>query len=195
MSWLDAIAAMQQAHLDLADAVDELRKRMADMQQPGTVAAVDAAQQLVQLDLGPDPETGATKLSPWAPYAQWAGDMKDHSAPSVGQQMMLHAPGGDLEQAYAVPFTFSNANPSPSQSADERVRTWGGTKRTWTKDAVKTESGTASHEVSKDAVASTKGGASHVVSADSVLTKKGNSAVAVTDKLIDQKAPKIRMNC
>lgn len=95
----------------------EVRQRLATMKRPGTVAAVDAEAKRVRLRLGGSDDEPF--LSPWVPYAQIAGDLKVHAVPSVGQQMMLHAPSGDMRQGVAEPFTWSDDQPSPSDDPDE----------------------------------------------------------------------------
>jgi len=102
----------------------ELERRVAMQGTAGTVASVDAAKGTVRLKIGKD-EDGADVLSPPVPYAQIAGALKVHSPPSVGQQMMLMAPGGDIEQAAAMPFTWSDQNTTPNDKGDENTLTFG----------------------------------------------------------------------
>ena len=101
----------------------EVRGRLANSSRPGSVHAVVAETQRVRLRLG---GTDAEPfLSPWAPYSQIAGALKVHTVPSVGQQMMLISPSGDPRQAVAMPFTWSDDQPSPSEAADEVVISFG----------------------------------------------------------------------
>ena len=96
--------------------------RGANSLRPGVVTHVDVsnpAAPRVRLRLG---GTEAEPfLSPWVPFGQSAGALKLHSP----QQMVLHAPSGVWEQGYAQPLGFSQAQPSPSSSADEHVLTFG----------------------------------------------------------------------
>jgi phage baseplate assembly protein V len=89
----------------------------------GTVAQVDPAAGTVRLRFGGN-EHGDYLSAP-IPYAQTAGAMRIHSPPSVGQQMMTMAPGGDLRQAIAMPLGFSSATPSPSGAGNQHVMTFG----------------------------------------------------------------------
>lgn len=109
---------------DLIARVADLERRHAGQFRHGTVEEVDAAKQRCRLKLG-EGEDGTPFLGPWVPYAQLAGAMKAHVPVSKGQQMTLMSPTGDFRQAIAVPFTFSESNPSPSDKADENVMTYG----------------------------------------------------------------------
>lgn len=120
-------------HLTLEDMLAALFRRVNDVERRldnsarhGVVSDVDAAKHLVRLKIGgtdDDPQK-----SPWIPYGQIAGAMKVHSVPSVGQNMTAFSPTGDHRQAIALPFTWNNDNPSPSQNADEHVITFGNLK-------------------------------------------------------------------
>ncbi|MDP2214769.1 phage baseplate assembly protein V [Phenylobacterium sp.] len=118
----------------LARRVAELERRMANIIREGTVSEVDPVRKRVRLRLGgPDQ---APFLSPWVRYAQQAGDLKVHAPPSVGQQMTLHSPAGDIRLGQALPYTWSEAQPSPSDAGDENVLTFGSVKISLTAEAV-----------------------------------------------------------
>jgi len=106
---------------DLARRVAELERRMANTMREGSVAAVSGG--LCRLRLGGSDEEPF--LSPWVPYAQHAGALKIHTPPSLGQQMTLFSPAGDLRRGQALPFTWSDAEPAPSDAADLNVLTFG----------------------------------------------------------------------
>ena len=104
-------------HLELVDLVDDLRKRFARSQINGKVAEVNHEEGWCRVNLG-EGDDGKPMLSPKIPFYQKAGKIKDHVPVSEGQQVTLHAPGGDLESAYVVPFTWSNENKSPGNGPD-----------------------------------------------------------------------------
>ncbi|MBN9021024.1 MAG: phage baseplate assembly protein V [Rhizobiales bacterium] len=110
--------------VELAARIAELERRFSGMVRHGTVEEVDTSRHCVRLKFGTDVEAKPF-LSPWIPYAQMAGALKVHVPPSVGQQFTLMAPAGDWQQAVAVPFTWSNQNPAPSESGEENVLTFG----------------------------------------------------------------------
>ncbi|MCB1500826.1 MAG: phage baseplate assembly protein V [Bauldia sp.] len=115
--------------VELAARIAELERRFSGMMRHGTVEELDTSKHRVRLKFGTDVE-GKPFLSPWIPYAQMAGALKVHIPPSVGQQFTLMAPAGDWQQAVAVPFTWSNQNPAPSESGDENVLTLGDVRMT-----------------------------------------------------------------
>lgn len=114
---------------ELASRVADLERRFSGVMRHGTVHEVDPAKQIVRLKMG-DGEDGGPFLSPWLPYAQIAGALKVHTPPSAGQQMTILSPSGDWLQGTALPFTWSNGNPSPSSSGSEHVLTFGDVKIT-----------------------------------------------------------------
>lgn len=116
---------------DIAD----LRRRMDTMFRHGPVKEVDTETQRARIAMGKGVD-GQEQLSPWIPYAQQAGALKIHTAPSVGQNMTMLAPNGDPEQALLMPFTWNQGNPSPSSSAAENVLTFGDVKLVVTESSV-----------------------------------------------------------
>lgn len=80
--------------------------------QYGVVASVDHANATCTVTLG-DLTTGEL---PWV--AQRAGGMRYWSPPSIGEQCVLFAPEGDLENALVVLGLYSDANPPPSNDPD-----------------------------------------------------------------------------
>jgi phage baseplate assembly protein gpV len=113
--------------VELVMRVNELERRFASAFRHGTVEQVDAEKHVVRIRIGEPEESsnGQPFLSPWVPYGQFAGALKVHTPPSVGQQMTMLNPTGDFRQAVAIPLTWSDANPSPSNSKDEHVLTFG----------------------------------------------------------------------
>ena len=119
----------------LAARVAELERRVAGMFRSGNVDDVDPAKQRVRLDLGPSSNGGRFR-SPWVPYSQIGGALKAHTPPSKGQQMSLVSPSGNMQQAVAMPMTFSEENASPSQDGEANVITYGGFNISLTADTL-----------------------------------------------------------
>ena len=125
--------------LDIFNRLAALERRVAGMIRHGTVAEVNAAEGWVRLDMG---EGDSGKLiSPKVPYGQFAGALKVHTPPSVGQTMTMVSPGGDPRQAVALPMTWSNQNASPSGSESENVVTFGDVRIELTEGGVRVEVG------------------------------------------------------
>lgn len=58
-------------------------------------------------------------VTQWLPWlTQRAGHSRTWWAPSVGEQVLLLAAGGELDTAFVLPGIFSDDNPAPSASAD-----------------------------------------------------------------------------
>jgi len=80
--------------------------------QYGVIASVDHANATCTVTLG-DLTTGDL---PWV--AQRAGAARIWSPPSVGEQCVVLAPEGDLENGLVVVGLYSDANPPPSNDPD-----------------------------------------------------------------------------
>lgn len=135
---------------DLARRVADLERRMANTMREGTVEAVDPARKRVRLRLGGS--EGEPFLSPWVPYSQTAGALKIHSPPSEGQQMTLLAPAGDIRRGQAVPFTWSDAEPAPSDEGDQHVLTFGDLRIEITGDGFDVRFGSSEIQVRRDQI-------------------------------------------
>lgn len=107
--------------LELLPRVAELERRVANMMVPGRVEAVDPANKRVKLQVGTADEPMS---SPWLPYAQIAGKLKVHTLPTLGQQMTLFNPAGDIRMGLAMPLGWTNDNVSPGDD-DRPVLTFG----------------------------------------------------------------------
>jgi phage baseplate assembly protein V len=93
----------------------ELERRIANLIRYGTIAAVDHGAVTVRVNLG-EITTGAVR---WA--SARAGTTTTWSPPTVGEQVMLVSPNGDLSAGTAIVGLYSDAHPSPSSSPDEHV--------------------------------------------------------------------------
>lgn len=144
---------------ELAIRVASLERRVNGGMLSGVVHQVDASLGLVRLNLGD--ATGDLYLSPWVPYAQIGGQIRLHNPPSVGQQMMLMAPGGEIRQALALPLGFSDENPSPSDEDDAAVLTFGSLSIRLTGDGAVVTVGGVSLEITGSGVAITGGSVTH----------------------------------
>lgn len=144
----------------LAARVAHLEHRFANTARHGTVEEVDTEKQRLRLRLGED-DQGKPFIGPWIPYAQMAGALKVHAPPSVGQQYTLFAPTGDWQQAVAVPFTWSDQNPSPSQKQDENVITYGNAKIELRDGQLKMTVGDAVLDIASGKITMTVGGAGY----------------------------------
>lgn len=128
--------------LDMA--VNRLHQRTARSFRFGKVHKVDIEKKRIQLNFAAEGEEPF--LSPLVPYSQVAGSRKRHEPPSVGQQMAyLEQSGGVSSMGLAVPLTWSNDNPSPGDSEDEHVETFGDLKIVTKSDAFEVYLGDQTH--------------------------------------------------
>ncbi len=123
--------------------VQILRHLIENMHRPGTVTDVDysdATKPRVRIQIGTD-DQGQPVKSPWLPVASFAGEMARHHPVTKGQQMMMHAPDGNHENGYLVPYSFSQKIPSPSTDAASYVDKFGQYTHTIEKTSVETDVG------------------------------------------------------
>lgn len=146
--------------VELAARIAELERRFSGTMRHGTVEETDPSRHRVRLKLGTDVE-GKPFLSPWIPYAQMAGALKVHVPPSIGQQFTLMAPAGDWQQAVAVPFTWSNQNPAPSESGEENVLTFADVRLTLKDGRLEISAAGVNLELTGNGLAITGGEVSH----------------------------------
>lgn len=161
---LDLISELQQALADLREEVATERASRERMFRKGKVSDVDPKKQLYRQEIGQDKD-GKPVKSAWIPYGQIAGARKEHSPPSVGQQMVMFSPDGDFEQAFGIPLTWSKDNASPSDKGDEDVATRGASKDTTRADQRLLEVGKSSISI--------KDGTIVLKSGDTTLTIDG----------------------
>ena len=102
----------------LEETLSDLLRRLENIVTLGTVHTVSGA--LCRVAIGGD----ANHLTPPIKWlAGRASQTSQWSQLSVGEQVVLLSPSGDIGNAVAVPSLYSSANPAPSASADETVTT------------------------------------------------------------------------
>lgn len=95
--------------------MNELQRLIQNLIRVGVVAEVDRARPGCRVTTG-----GLT--TDWLPWlVPRAGESREWSAPSVGEQVLLLAVGGELGTAFVLPGLYSDAHPAPSDSADAQV--------------------------------------------------------------------------
>lgn len=101
--------------MDTAAALVELTRRLDNLMRPGTIAAVDHVEARCRVQTG-------DLLTDWLPWlTQRAGNTRIWSPPTVGEQVMLLSPSGDLGAAWVLPATFRDDHPAPSDSPNLHV--------------------------------------------------------------------------
>ncbi|WP_424894918.1 phage baseplate assembly protein V [Tepidimonas sp. HKU79] len=101
-------------HQDMTEA----ERRLSNVVMLGQVAELDAKKARVRVQAGPI-------LTAWLPFATVrAGPDRTWHAPEAGEQVVLVAPGGDLNQAVVVGSLYRDAYPPPADSADITRTLW-----------------------------------------------------------------------
>ena len=101
-------------HQDMTEA----ERRLSNLVMLGQVAELDAKKARVRVQAGPI-------LTAWLPFATVrAGLDRTWHAPEPGEQVVLVAPGGDLNQAVVVGSLYRDAYPPPADSADISRTEW-----------------------------------------------------------------------
>ena len=92
--------------------MQEIARAIRNLIRTGIVSDVDLKEGLCRI------QTGGMQTT----WLNWlttrAGRSRTWWAPSVGEQVLLLAIGGELDTAFVLPGIFSDDNPAPSASAD-----------------------------------------------------------------------------
>lgn len=92
--------------------LSETYRKLAAMIRFGVIADVDLANARVTCTVG-----GLT--TDWLPWhAGRAGTTRRWSAPTVGEQVIVFAPGGETSLGFVMPGFYQDAHAAPSNSAD-----------------------------------------------------------------------------
>ena len=103
---------MSMTERNLHQDMTEAERRISNVALMGQVVALDAGRARVRVQAGPI-TTG------WLPFATMrAGHDRTWHPPGPGEQVLLVAPGGDLNQAVVVGSVYRAEHPAPADSAD-----------------------------------------------------------------------------
>ncbi|SET28452.1 phage baseplate assembly protein V [Kosakonia radicincitans] len=92
--------------------LNELARTLRNMIRTGVVVEID-------LDAGRCRVQTGGNITDWLQWlTQRAGRSRTWWAPSVGEQVLILAVGGELDTAFVLPGIFSDDHPAPSASAD-----------------------------------------------------------------------------
>ena len=98
--------------MDIYNSFNELARLLRNMIRTGVIVETDLAAGRCRVQIGDN----QTDWLQW--LAHRAGRSRTWWAPSVGEQVMILAVGGELDTAFVLPGIFSDDNPAPSASAD-----------------------------------------------------------------------------
>ncbi|MDA4804619.1 phage baseplate assembly protein V, partial [Enterobacter hormaechei] len=98
--------------MNTLSSIQELARAVRNLIRTGVVIEVDTSQALCRVQSGGLQTTWLNWLS------ARAGRSRTWWAPTVGEQVLLLAVGGELDSAFVLPGIFSDDHPAPSASAD-----------------------------------------------------------------------------
>ena len=98
------------AALDLG----EVARRLANVVRAGTVAETDLGEARARVQYGEGPD--GPVLTGWLPWIAHAGEDRAWRPPSVGEQVVLLAPYGELSAAWILPGAYRDEFPAPESS-------------------------------------------------------------------------------
>jgi len=91
----------------------ELDRKLANLIRLGTVKEADYKKARVRIQIG-------KILTDWLPWVtSRAGQDRNWSAPSVGEQVVLLSPSGEMAQGVVIPAIYQNKHPAPSDKETE----------------------------------------------------------------------------
>ncbi|WP_246479999.1 phage baseplate assembly protein V [Kaustia mangrovi] len=105
---------------DIEIQLAEVERRLANTVRVGKVAELDAARGLVRVEIAQDRD-GNPVLTPWLPWSERAGGIRTWSPPSVGEQVRVVSPSGEVAQGWVDPGGFSSDHPAPSDDGGRHV--------------------------------------------------------------------------
>ncbi len=98
--------------MNILSSFSELSRAIRNMIRPGVIVQVDLDSCRCRVQTGKN----VTDWLQWLTHR--AGRSRTWWAPSVGEQVLILAVGGELDTAFVLPGIFSDDNPAPSASAD-----------------------------------------------------------------------------
>jgi phage baseplate assembly protein V len=99
-------------------ALTEIDRRLANLVRIGTITEIDVDEKLVKVELGDEDAEHQTDWIPWA--TRRAGEDMTWDPPDVGEQVIVIAPGGELEQAFVWGALYSDDFPANGDDAKDR---------------------------------------------------------------------------
>lgn len=96
----------------------EISRKLANMVRLGSIAEVNHAAQRCRVQSG-------GLLTDWLPWATpRAGDTRDWDPPTIGEQVLILSPSGEVAAAVVMTGIYSTAHPAPSASPSMHRRVY-----------------------------------------------------------------------
>lgn len=127
MNLWDRIALLEQALASEMRRREELERRLRNVVREGRVTELDATNNRVRIAFAQD-DQGKDVVGPPIPWVERAGAIRTWMPPSVGEQVMMFSPGGEISAAsWALPGGYSDQFQKPHDKGAEHKLVIGGT--------------------------------------------------------------------
>lgn len=146
--------------------ISDLLRLLLNLVRKGTVLAVDHDAELCRVECG-DLQTNWIH---WLSLA--AGETRDWNPPTVGEQVLVLCPGGEMADGVVLRGISSDDNPAPSHKPSTHTRTY--------PDGARIEYDHEAHAL----VATLPGGATVLLEAPGSVTVKTSNATVEADKVL-----------
>lgn len=101
--------------MDIEARIADLDRRLANLMRPGLIFEVDHDAALCRVQIG-------KMLSDWLPwFERRAGETVTWCPPTVGEQVLLLAPSGELAAGFVLRGLYTDENTAPSSDAADHV--------------------------------------------------------------------------
>jgi len=112
---VDASRLVTRQHSRMTTDYSELLRLILNLIRFGSIAEVDCDAQRVRVNVGGN-------LTDWRPWLTWrAGTTQTWCPPTVGEQVILLSPEGDLMQSVVLPAVYSELHPTPTTNSSHHT--------------------------------------------------------------------------
>lgn len=96
----------------------DLERRLDNLIRLGTIAEVDLNRALCRVKTGKN-------ITSWLPWvAARAGETRTWCPPTVGEQVIVLSPSGDIAAGVVLTAVYADSHDQPSKSGDDHIRLW-----------------------------------------------------------------------
>lgn len=110
---------------DMLRRVADLERRQNSILRPSKIVDIDETNYRVRVEYSTSEETGQPVISPWIPWTERAGNTRTWNPPTVGEQVHLFSPSGEIGMhSWVMAGGFSDQfKPSHNKRDEQRETT------------------------------------------------------------------------
>ncbi len=176
--------------------LEDLDRRIACLIRPAKTVATDPTTGKLQVTYAKDTK-GNDVVTNWTRFATKAGVVRDWNLPSVGEQVIILSPSGDIsgEHSYVLPGGYSNDHRTNHDQDNERKiqvgeKTW----IHWRELEVNVVADQAALSVKSDEIKGSIDQASFSLKGDKIVLSVGSSRIEIAEGEIKLIAAKVSTN-